>query len=233
MPLLPMLTPLRRGHRLALLAGAVLCTAAALLGQFRFGNSLYLYTDLKDKPGAFQGSMTVVSAFLLVIAAVLMFRSNEALRRRGERRAAGGFAGLAGMSMWLAYDELAMFHEWATVKLQQHAVPKLFGIDQDLYVFLAYGAALLPLAALAAPVALRHRAALTVLALAVAFAVGSEAADFVPWHRLDDAARTWLGPIEEGLKTMATLAGTLYAHALLDAIEAEAAPAPSAAAAPR
>ncbi len=209
---------LAKGYRRTLTLGAVACTAAALIGEFRFGSSLYLYTDIKDKPGAFQGSMSVVSAFLLVVAGVLMFRASEVLQRSGDR-AARGFAGFAALLGFLAFDELAMFHEWVAQKLDGMHVWKPLGIDHDIYVFAVYGA----IAALAGlrmlPVILRHRRTLTLVLAMIAFAAFSEGIDFVPWNSLTPAAQTWFGPLEEGLKTMATLSAALYAHALLDAIE--------------
>ena len=69
---------------------------------------------------------------------------------------------------------------------------------------------------------LRHRAAATLLVGMVVCALGSEAVDFVPWESLSPTAQTWLGPLEEGLKTMAALCGALYAHALLGAVERDA-----------
>ena len=218
MPAMSRLAPIGKGYRRVLLGGAVVCVAAALIGEFRFGSSLYLYTDLKNESGAFEGSMTVVSAFLLVVAAVYSFRCSEVLRSR-DARTANGFAGFAALLMFLAFDELAMFHEWVAEKLEAHRVWKPLGIDQDVYVFAAYGViAAWTLYRMRAPL-LRHRAAATLLVGMVAFAVGSEAVDFVPWEPLSDLAKAWLGPLEEGLKTMATLCGALYGHALLDAIE--------------
>jgi hypothetical protein len=214
------LAPIGKGYRRILIGGAIVCTAAALVGQFRFGSSLYLYKDLKNEAGAFEGSMTVVSAFLMVVAAVYSFRCSEVLRRR-DARTARGFAGFAALLVFLAMDELVMFHEWVASKLEAHGVWKPLGIDQDAYVFAVYGViGAWTLFLMRGPL-LRHRAAATLLVGMVACAVGSEAVDFVPWEPLSATQKTWLGPLEEGLKTMATLFGALYAHALLGAVERE------------
>src|SRR5262245_9389575 len=59
MPAMSRLAPIGKGYRRVLLGGAVVCVAAALVGEFRLGSSLYLYTHLKNESGAFECSMTV------------------------------------------------------------------------------------------------------------------------------------------------------------------------------
>ncbi|MGE3175177.1 MAG: hypothetical protein AB7O97_21295 [Planctomycetota bacterium] len=205
-------------HLWTLLAGAALCVAAAVVGELRFGSSLYLFADVKDKPGAFQGSMTALSGFLLVAGAVLLLRAGELLRRQGDP-AARGFVGAALLLAVLAFDEVVMLHEWFADKCAALQLPRPLGIDHDLYVFAVYGLWALLCGFVMLPTLLRHRDAAAVLGLMVLFAAASEAVDFVPWDSLSIGQRAWLGPVEEGAKFLATLTGALYAHALLDAVE--------------
>ena len=137
------------------------------------------------------------------------------LRREGQRAAALGFTGFAMLLAFLAFDEVVMVHEWAAEKMLERGVPKLLGIDHDVYVFLGYGAVAGLCGIFMLKTVLRHRDALPMLFWMVLFAVGSEAADFVPWDSLSDSQKAWVGPIEEGTKTMATLCAVLYSHALL------------------
>lgn len=207
-----------RLHALLLGAGAIACIAAALVGHYRFGDSLYLYRDVKGMTGAFQGSMTAVSGFLLVAAAVLMARAAELLHRRAAPAARSALV-FALLLAFLAFDEVVMVHEWAAEKLDHLGIPKPFGIDQDIYVFAVYGVVAALCAIRLVPLALAHRRLLPLLVLMVAFAFASEGADFVPWDSLSLHEQTWLGPIEEGTKTMATLCAVLWTHGLLDEVE--------------
>ena len=77
-----------RGYLVILGLAALGCLLAALIGHYRFGSSLYLYTDVKGKPGVMQGAMTAVSSFLLVVTAVFCGQLGAQLRRRHQRRIA-------------------------------------------------------------------------------------------------------------------------------------------------
>jgi hypothetical protein len=215
---LPVRSGLLPAHACVLLAGALLCAAAAWLGQLRFGSSLYLFADVKGKPGALQGAMTALGSFLLAGGAFLWLRAGQLLRRAADPAASGGFA-FAALLVWLAFDEVVMVHEWAAAKMLAWSVPAPWGTDRDAYVFAAYGLCALACLWRVLPVVRRVAAARSLLLLAVAFAAGSQALDLAPWDGLGPDRQCWLGPLEEGLKFLATLAGALLAHALLDGIE--------------
>jgi hypothetical protein len=207
-----MFTP-PRSYLPALLFAALVCVVAILVGDMRFGSPLYLYSDVKGKPGTLQGTMTAVSGFLLVASAIFFAMAGATLRQRGQRGLP--LVCLAGLLVLLAFDEVVMLHEWAAHKLDSIGTPRLFGIDQDIYVFFAYGvislACLLPMLDL-----LRHERAIRPLGnLALLFAACSETMDFVPWDSLTVTQQHILGPLEEAAKTMATFCAALYAHALM------------------
>ena len=158
--------------------------------------------------------MTAVSGFLLVAAATCLALFAHRLSRQSQRRV-GAFAVFAGLLLVMAFDEVMTVHEWIAVKLSAASVPVPLGTDADIYVFLGYGLVGLPCLLLMLPV-LRpdHRARRLLLAM-IAFGLGSQALDFVPWTSLTPRQQSWLGPIEEGLKTMAALAGCMCGWFLL------------------
>jgi len=228
------------GPLLLLLAGALLCAAAAVVGEYRFGSPLYLFADVKGKPGAFQGAMTVLDSLLMVLAGTAFLHTAVLLRSNARRPAAlppgvlasrgpehrvdgpaGGCVAFALLLGWLAFDDLLMVHEWAASKLELLRVPRPWGLDHDVYVFGLYALVALVCFVRMLPVLRRYRGTMWLFLMMLLFAMFSETVDFVPWDRLTAVQQTWLGPIEEGTKFMATLAGALYAHALFAAVEAE------------
>jgi hypothetical protein len=166
--------------------------------------------------------LTAASGFLLFAAGVLFLMVGAELRSREQRgvHAARGFAILFGAA---AFDEVAMLHETLAARLAQSGLPRPLGADHDVWVFAVYGVVAIACAVGLWPVASRHRGCRWVLVSMFAFAVGSEAIDLVPWDALSRPTRDWLGPCEEGLKTLAAVAAVIYGHALRTDISATAA----------
>ena len=199
---------------LPLLGGALICLLATVAGALRFGDPLYFFSDVKGHSGALQGSMTAINGFLLVSAGTCLLLYGRQ-RTDLSRPVRWAFHGFAALLLFLAFDEVVMFHEWATKVLIRLDVPSPLGIDQDLYIFVVYGlfgaACLAPMM----PALLDHRRTRLLLCWMLAFAVASQALDFVPWDGLTRAQQNWVGPLEESFKTMAVLSASWATWLLL------------------
>ena len=208
---------------LILLGGALVCLLATLAGALRFDDPLYFFSDVKNHPGTLQGLLTAVNGFLLVSAATCLLLARQRIDlTAGVRRALLGFAGLL---LFLAVDEVVMFHEWAAVVLTSLHFPAPLGIDRDVYIFAAYGlvgtACLVPMMAGLR----RHHRARQLLFWMLGLAAASQALDFVPWDGLTPTQQSWVGPLEESFKSLAVLSVSLSSWLLLtDEQPVEAAP---------
>ncbi|MDX2168974.1 MAG: hypothetical protein SF182_18040 [Deltaproteobacteria bacterium] len=208
-----------RTHRplfLVVYGGALaVCGAAALLPLLAGRSPLYAYVEWMTASGPGEGAMTAASGALLLLAGVAFARAGW---RSGERAWLAAGAGC----VWLALDELLMLHERANSHLAAAGVPRPFGVvDQDLYVFAAYGVGAALLAWRLLPRLLARRALCAPLCIALVCFALSEAADAVPWASLDRPARGLLGPFEEIAKTLGVVSLLLYAGLLAHRVERE------------
>ena len=196
----------------------------AVVGELRFDSSLYFYGDLDMSAGRFgAGAMTVFSGMCLFVSGALFITRSrmEYLSRSAETPSNNNYWwwSMAGAGLiYLGFDEIIMIHEYLTWKLAQFGVPKLFGIDQDLYIFAVYGLAALVIGIKLIPSIIRDRGAIFPLAAMVVFFAASEVVDMIPWDSLSDIQRTILGPTEEILKTMGSWSAVLYAELALEEI---------------
>lgn len=198
----------------------------SVVGQLKFDSSLYFYSDVGTSGRFGSGAMTVVSGMcffiggaLLVSCARLLYLHRGAAAEKGNAHRWFALAGLG--IIYLGFDDIVMVHEYLTIKMTQIGVPKLFGIDQDVYIFAAYGIVALVAMIKLLPSVFHYRLAFFPLAAMVAFFVLSEAVDFIPWDSLNDIQRMILGPTEEILKTMGSWSAVLYAELLLENIVTE------------
>lgn len=209
------------------LAGSlVVLVLLSVVGQLKFDSSLYFYSDVGASGRFGSGAMTVVSGMcffiggaLLVSCARLFYLHRGAAPENGNAHRWFALAGLG--IIYLGFDDIVMVHEYLTIKMTQIGIPKLFGIDQDVYIFAVYGIVALVVMIKLIPSIFRYRLAVFPLAAMVAFFVLSEAVDFIPWDSLNDMQRMILGPTEEILKTMGSLSAVLYAELLLENIVTE------------
>lgn len=185
----------------------------AWLGQHWYGTSMYYFRDLIGSVGPAQGAMTALSSFLMVVASSLLVSVGDvAGARRTWKRRVWQLAGL-GM-FWLACDDTLMIHEALAERLIHHGVPRLFGMEQDMYIFLIYALGAGVTGLLTFNTVLRVRSAWPMLVGMVGFAFLSESLDGIPWDGLTHHQQQWLGPLEELCKVEAALCGALYAYVL-------------------
>ena len=216
----------QRHKKLIVLNLAGLFAALVLLsavGQFRFGSTLYFYSDIGANGKFGAGAMTVVSGMCLFVSGAWLISSARLVfLHRGSQAEAGDrpwwflIAGLG--AIFLGLDEILMVHEYLTLKMDQFGVPKLFGIDQDLYIFAVYGILAFVVLLKLLPSIHRHRNAIFPLAAVIAFFALSEVVDMIPWDALTGDQKTILGPTEEILKTMGAWSAALYTELLLESV---------------
>lgn len=198
----------------------------SIVGQLKFGLSLYFYSDIGVIIGFGAGAMTVVSGMCFFISGALLVSCARLLyiHRSAALAASGVYRWflIAGMGIvYLGFDDIVMVHEYLTKKMAQFGVPKLFGIDQDIYIFAVYTIIALVVLIKLIPSIFHYRLALFPLAAMIVFFGLSEAVDFVPWDSLNYIQRMILGPTEEILKTMGSWSAVLYAELLLENIVTE------------
>lgn len=225
-PSLPVVQPTAGWyHRLVRLYGpaVALCFLAAA-APLLFGlGPLYTYVDLTNGAQPFFGMMTALSGIGLGGAAAL-FALIAQYVPPAQRLA---WRMIAVSCIWLALDEIMMWHEALNDRLAALGVPRFLGVaDQDMYIFLFYGVVLAAIGWRVLPTVFAHRAALLPLGVgAVCFAI-SMAADFPRWEDLSVIQRGILGPLEEGSKLIGVWSIVLYAAVLLDSIVGVRAPRP-------
>lgn len=212
--------------KLIVLSLAGLFAALVLLsvvGQFRFGSTLYFYSDIGAAGTFGAGAMTVVSGMSLFVSGALLISCARLLfLHKGVMSLASHshwWFLIAGMGViYLGSDEILMIHEYLTLKLDQIGIPKLFGIDQDLYIFALYGFVAFVVLLKLFPAIYRYRRAVFPLAAMIAFFALSEVVDMIPWDQLSGSQKSILGPTEEILKTMGAWSAALYAELLLESV---------------
>lgn len=207
--------------------------AAAGLGQVYAGNALFFFVDLDQIERLGQGAVTLASSLCLGVTGLcfgLVARQEKfaAAHARSASRPSGhsNLASLASRLGWIAagvgliylgFDEALAIHEAMTQKIAAVGVPKLFGVDQDVYIFLGYAAAALGIGSCLGPSLWHYRSALFPLAAMFGFFAASEILDFIPWDSLSTAQQAGLGPAEEILKTLGSVSALLYGILLLEA----------------
>lgn len=195
------------------LALASLGLGLTWLGMHWYGTSMYYFRDLIGSVGPAQGAVTALSSFLMTVAASQFVAVGDAVgARRTWKRRLWQTAGL-GM-FWLACDDTLMIHEALTERMVHHGVPRLFGMEQDMYIFAGYALAAGIIGLLSLKTVLQVRAAWPMLIGMLSFAVLSEGLDSIPWDHLTRSQQQWLGPLEELCKVEAALCGALYAYVL-------------------
>lgn len=203
-----------RAHRRLLLAawGATLalCALAVWLGQ-----GLYYFLDFRDGGGRWAGVFSVLSAGCFALAGFgLLLVARLTLRRGAGDTAAWVFGGLG--AIFLALDDLLQLHESAARVLARSGVPAPFGLDRDLYVLAAYGAAALyAMRGVWPRLRVWRRAWLPGAAALLGFA-GSAGVDFLPWEALSRAAQQGFGAAEEIAKTFGSVNLALFAMVLVE-----------------
>lgn len=216
----------QRHKRLIVLNLAGLFAALVLLavvGQVRFSSTLYFYSDINADGRFGTGAMTVVSGMCLFVGGALLISSAriQHLRRAGAL-AAGGHRWwllIAGAGLvFLGFDEILMIHEYLTLKMAQFGVPKLFGIDQDIYIFAVYGIVAFAVLFNMLPSIYEHRGAVFPLAASIVFFALTQVVDVIPWDGLSGSQKTILGPAEEIFKTMGAWSAALYAELFLESV---------------
>lgn len=216
----------QRHKKLIVLNLAGLFTALVLLsvvGQLQFGSTLYFYSDIGGNGRFGAGAMTVVSGMCLFVSgawlisgARFLYIHRNTMPEASNRHWWFLIAGTG--AIYLGLDEILMVHEYLTLKMDQIGVPKLFGIDQDLYIFAVYGIVAFVVLLKLFPSIYRYRNAIFPLVATIAFFALSEVVDMIPWDALTGNQKSILGPTEEILKTMGTWSAALYAELLLESI---------------
>lgn len=186
-----------------LVMATIVCLFMVWLGRRVGWGALYFFTDFREKE-RYEGLMTLVSASGLAFGAWGLLFVGRLRRKRGappvERRA--WIWGALGLAI-LAFDDLAMVHEWWSERLERVGMPGLLGdVDRDLWILLAYGTGAAVVGWRLVPEILRRANAVAPLVLAVLFFAGSQAFDFISWDELSRAQQEWVGPAEEILKTL-------------------------------
>lgn len=201
-------------HRVLLVtawgATLALCALAVWLGQ-----GLYYFLDFRDGGGRWAGVFSVLSAGCLALAGFgLLLVARLTLRRGAGDTAAWVFGGLG--AIFLALDDLLQLHESAARVLARAGVPAPFGLDRDLYVLAAYGAAALYAVRGVWP-RLRswRRSWLPGMAAVLGFAA-SAGVDLLPWDALSPAAQQGFGAAEEIAKTLGAVSLALFAMVLVE-----------------
>jgi hypothetical protein len=206
-----------------------LCFGVALLAELSGLGGLYPYLDYPDcarRNDLLCGVMTLASGVGLLMAGLLFTLIGRQLARRGELTSTVVGWPVAGLGLsYLGADEILMLHERLTRWLAAQGWPKLFGaVDQDVYIFAAYGLLAVTLGARLLRTVADHHRTLFPLAAMCAFFLLSQAMDFVPWMALTPAQQRVLGPLEEITKTLGSWSAVLYGVLLLEeVVEARAA----------
>ena len=191
--------PTARAAAWSLALCAVTCVIASGFGLRFYGDTGFLFRELSDPEFPPAGLATALSGALLLWAGW----SWLALGRAASQRSA---LGLGACLLWFGFDEVLELHERATRAMVDAGLPRPFGIEQDVYLFALYAAVALPCLLLSLPRVRADRTALRLVALALVLAATSQAADLLPWDRLSRTERQWVGPLEEGTKTLSVLA---------------------------
>lgn len=181
------------------LGGLGVCVAALWVGD-----GLYYFLDFRWSGRPLSGLMTLAGGFCLMACGWGLFvAARRAMRAPGGRReAAGWLVGGLG-SIWLAFDEVAQFHEHAAEAMARLGVPRPLGVlDHDLYIFGAYAAGLLLVLVTLWPTRRPLEPAMLPLSVAIACFGISEAADQVPWESMTPRLQLLVGAVEEVSKTI-------------------------------
>lgn len=199
----------------------------AVVGHFKFGSTLYFYSDVGANGRFGAGAMTVVSGMCLFVSGALLI-SGARMQYLNKSAIPAAHNGpwwwlIAGAGIiYLGFDEILMIHEYLTLKMDQIGIPKLFGMDQDFYIFAVYGLLAFVVFLKLMPSLARYRQAAFPLAAMLAFFALSQVVDVIPWDGLSGGQKSILGPTEEILKTMGSWSAVLYAELLLENVMIEA-----------
>jgi hypothetical protein len=210
------LTPLYLGMFIGL---AVL----PFISLFKYDDTLFFYLDFTGEKfglGAITvlGSMflVVTGAFFLAISRLYFLMKEPSSLMNTNSRCWWVVAGIG--VIYLGLDEILKIHEFLTWKMADLGIPKLFGIDQDVYIFAIYGIAALLIGLKLLPSVSYYRQAILPLVATFIFFALSEIIDFIPWFSLTHNQQMFLGPIEEIFKTMGEWSFLLYAGLLLEEV---------------
>jgi len=200
-------------YGIAVVVCVVMAAAPYLVGF----TPLFMYADIGQFQGGLAGAATALSAFFLASTGVLFVVIGRQLAIvRAERRNRWWY--LIGCAfVFLALDELLMWHERLTARMEAWDVARAFGFaDQDAYIFIAYGLFAALVGSRLLPTISTSRLTILPLIVAVTLFVLSTLVDLVPWSSLSRNQRGVLGPLEEGLKTLGSWSSLMYAVLLLE-----------------
>lgn len=202
------------------IAGGVLFSAVLVAHVTKRG-TLYLFGDLlriREQPGA--GLFTLVSAFCLAAAAVLVLLRPSLGRGPSGALPSGaerwGWWGVGAGLFLLAFDEVLMIHEQLSDAMEAAGVPRIGGvIEQDTYIFALYGVGAVLLSwVLRHTLARQPEVGLALIAMAVCWGL-SQSLDMIPFHDLNRVQQRSLGPMEEGFKVLGSWSVLLAAILLV------------------
>jgi hypothetical protein len=191
----------------------------------KFGEPLYFYGDIAGGDGEQRfgaGAATVGGSMFLVVAGVFflfvtrLFFLMQAKPLITQSRWWWFVAGVG--AIFLGLDEILMIHEYLTWKMQDIGVPKPLGIDQDIFVFAAYGIVAVILAIKLWPSIYHYKRVIFPLVATFIFMAATEVVDMIPWESLSLDQKMILGSFEEILKTMGEWSLFLYAGMLVEEI---------------
>lgn len=185
---------------------ALACLIGSYWGLRFYGDTGYLFRELCD-PEFPAGAFTAFSGSFLIWSGWNWIAVG---RFHADRWALGLGLGLA----YFGLDDVLQLHEAITRQLAARGVPRLLGMEQDLYVFAAYAIAFAPCLVAVLPRVRAHREGLRLYLLALGLGAASQALDLVPWDQLTLAQQQWFGACEEATKTLATLAFALASAAV-------------------
>lgn len=183
---------------LSWIVGLVVCAIAAVQGE-----GLHYFVDFRETGGRWEGAMTLVSSFCLVVAGWSLFVPARRVHRiagRGRELAGWVLGGLGGVV--LGFDEVLQLHESFAHWMVRHHVPGPLGLDQDMWVFGAYALGLAITLALLWPSRRPLEPAMLPLLMAIACFAMSQVVDQLPWNAMDHRTQQWVGAMEEIYKVL-------------------------------
>lgn len=190
------------------------------ISQIKYGNTLFFFADISTGNGRIgAGAITVFGSMFLVVAGAYFLMVSRMLSLIQAPpiiiSKSRWWWLIAGMGIiFVGLDEILMIHEYLTWKMQDMGIPKPMGIDQDIFVFAAYGVAALIIGIKLLPFIRHYGKAIFPLVAMLVFMGASQVIDFIPWDSLTYPQQMVLGPTEEILKTMGEWSLLLYAGLL-------------------
>jgi hypothetical protein len=207
----------------AYLAAVIVLLLLPFLSLAKFGDTLYFFVDVTMGERRFAaGTATVAGAMFLINAGIFFLfvtRLFLMMQKKPSIAQNGWWWFLTGLGIiFMGLDEILTIHEYLTLKMRDIGVPKIFGIDQDIFIFATYGIVAVALAVKLWPSVYHYRRVIFPLVATFVFMVATEVIDMIPWESLSSVQKMILGPFEEILKTMGEWSLFLYAGMLVEEI---------------